>query len=183
MCVMNAVVPDLFDKDPDFAPAAQPLRSRKREAFCQNLAGECHDNQTEAYCRAFGVEDRKGAGASAARLMRNPEVRARVAHLREEAVRMLGVDRLYLLQKRKWIAEHARNMADRLNALAAMEKSLGLDEPVKIDINSTSNVNVAGIGGVFTIENAGEFARMMEAVRAAQKTCKPAEEAVTDLEP
>ncbi len=177
---MDAIVPDLFDKDKVFAPAAQPLRSRKRERFCQEAAGECWGNNTEAYCRAFGVENRAAAGAAAARLMRDPKVKARIQRLRDEAVESLGVDRMYLLEKRKYIAEHARNMSDRLNALEAMEKSLGLDTPMKIDIHSTSNVNVAGIGGVLTIQNGAEFARMMEAVRAARET-KPVE-AVTEAD-
>ena len=67
---MKTPVPDLFDRDKNFAPAAQALRSRKRETFCQEVAGECWGNNTEAYCRAFGAADRDAAGASAARLMR-----------------------------------------------------------------------------------------------------------------
>lgn len=164
---MNATVPDLFDKDKKHAPAAQPLRSRKREIFCQEVAGECWGNNTEAYTRAFCVVDRDAAGASAARLMRDPLIRARIKFLRDEAIETLGVDRMYLLAKRKFIAEHGRNMADRLHALDAMEKSLGLDAPLKLEINQNSNVNVMGVAGVIKIENPAEFARMMEAVRAA----------------
>mgnify|MGYP001484357275 CR=1 FL=1 len=171
---MSTPLPDLFDRDKTHAPAAQALRSRKREAFCQEVSGECWGNNTEAYCRAFGVTDRSAAGASAARLMRDPLVKARIERLREEAIEVLGVDRVYLLQNRKYIAEHGRNMADRLHALDAMEKSLGLDAPLKININQNSNVNVLGVAGVVKIENPAEFARMMEAVRAAGEGVKPA---------
>ena len=170
---MNAPLPDLFDRDKTHAPAAQALRSRKREKFCQEVSGECWGNNTEAYCRAFLVVDRAAASASAARLMRDPMVKARIQRLREEAIDRMGVDRVYLLEKRKFIAEHGRNMADRLHALDAMEKSLGLEAPLKIDINQTSNVNVLGVTGVVKIENAAEFARMMEAVRAASEGVKP----------
>ena len=62
---MKAPVPALFDRDKSFSPAAQSLRSRKREAYCQEIAGECWGNNTEAYCRAFGVADRAAASASA----------------------------------------------------------------------------------------------------------------------
>ena len=79
---MKQLSPDLFDGTPA-APAAQPLRRRSREAFCQLLAGEHFDNQTEAYHVAFKVEDRAACRAAASRLMRDPEVSARVAHLRE----------------------------------------------------------------------------------------------------
>lgn len=166
---MKAPVPDLFDKDKAFAPAAQALRSRKRERFCQEVAGACWGNNTEAYCRAFGVSCRDAAGASAARLMRDPCVRARIAFLREEQVTRMGVDRAWILDKRKYIAEHGRNMADRLHALDAMEKSLGLDAPLKIEIEQNANVSMLGVTGVLKVENPAEFARMMEALRATRE--------------
>ena len=172
---MKTPLPDLFDKDKNFAPAAQALRSRKRETFCQEVAGECWGNNTEAYCRAFGVTDRDAAGASAARLMRDPVVRARIGYLRDESVERMGVDRLWILEKRKHIVEHARNAADKLRALEDLEKSLGLDAPLKLEINQNTNVNLSGMAGVVKIENAAEFARIMEAVRAAgeREAAKP----------
>lgn len=166
---VNAPSPDLFDKDKAMAPAAQPLRSKRRELFCLEVSGECWGNNTEAYCRAFGVSDRNAGGASAARLLRDPLVKARITWLRNEAVERMGVDRAYLLDKRKYIAEHGKNMADRLHALDAMEKSLGLDAPLKIEIEQNSNVNVLGLTGVLKIENPAEFARTMEALRAARE--------------
>ena len=91
---------------------------------------ECWGNNTEAYCRAFGSEDRHAASASAARLARDPQVRARSVWLRERSVEEMGVDRAWILAKRKYMAEHTRNAADRLRAIESMEKSLGLDMPV-----------------------------------------------------
>jgi len=164
---MSASVPDLFDRDKSFAPAAQTLRSRKRETYCQEVSGECWGNNTEAYCRAFGVTDRAAASASAARLMRDPSIRARIGYLRDESIERMGVDRAWILEKRKHIVEHARNAADRLRALEDLEKSLGLDAPLKLEINQNTNVNLSGMAGVVKIENAAEFARIMEAVRAA----------------
>ena len=180
---MKTPLPDLFDKDKNFAPAAQALRSRNRERYCQEIAGECWGNNTEAYCRAFGVTDRDAAGASAARLMRDPVVRARIGYLRDESVERMGVDRLWILEKRKHIVEHARNAADKLRALEDLEKSLGLDAPLKLEINQNTNVNLSGMAGVVKIENAAEFARIMEAVRAAgeRETAKPVEVDVVDV--
>ncbi len=166
---MTANVPDLFDRDKEFAPAAQALRSRKRETFCQEAAGECWGNNTEAYCRAFGAADRDAASASAARLMRDLAVKARIAFLREDSIERMGVDRAWILEKRKHIVEHARNAADRLRALEDLEKSLGLDAPLKLEVNQNTNVNLSGMAGVVKIENAAEFARIMEAVRAARE--------------
>lgn len=179
---MNTPLPDLFDRDKNFAPAAQALRSRKRESFCQEVAGECWGNNTEAYCRAFGATDRDAAGASAARLMRDATVRARIAFLRDESVERMGVDRLWILEKRKHIAEHSRNAADRLRALEDLERSLGLTEPVKIAVEQNTNVNLSGMAGVVKIENAAEFARIMEAVRAAgeREAAKPVEVAARE---
>ena len=180
---MNTPLPDLFDRDKTFAPAAQALRSRKRETFCQEVAGECWGNNTEAYCRAFGATDRDAASASAARLMRDASVRARISFLRDESVERMGVDRLWILEKRKHIVEHARNSADRLRALEDLEKSLGLDAPLKLEINQNTNVNLSGMAGVVKIENAAEFARIMEAVRAAgeRETAKPADVVEIDV--
>jgi hypothetical protein len=180
---MNTPLPDLFDRDKAFAPAAQALRSRKRETYCQEIAGECWGNNTEAYCRAFGATDRDAASASAARLMRDPVVRARIGYLRDESVERMGVDRLWILEKRKHIVEHARNAADKLRALEDLEKSLGLDAPLKLEINQNTNVNLSGMAGVVKIENAAEFARIMEAVRAAgeRETAKPADVVEIDV--
>jgi hypothetical protein len=89
------------------------------------VAGVCWGNNTEAYCRAFGATDRDAAGASAARLMRDATVRARIAFLRDESVERMGVDRLWILEKRKHIAEHSRNAADRLRALEDLEDGGG----------------------------------------------------------
>lgn len=161
--------PDLFDKDKQHAPAAQPLRSRKREVFCLEVAGECWGNNTEAYCRAFGVANRDAACASAARLFRDPAVKARVAWLRDQSVEEMGVDRAWILAKRKYIAEHAKNAADRLRAIESMERSLGLDSPIKIDLTHQGNVGVQAMAGVLKIEDPLQFARIMEAVRAKRE--------------
>ena len=56
-----------------------------------------------AYCRAFGAEDRHAASASAARLARDPQVRARIVWLRERSVEEMGVDRAWILAKRRKI--------------------------------------------------------------------------------
>ena len=99
----------------------------------------------------------------------DPAVRARIGFLRDESIERMGVDRLWILEKRKHIVEHARNAADKLHALEYIEKSLGLDAPLKLEINQNTNVNVSGMAGVVKIENAAEFARIMEAVRAARE--------------
>jgi hypothetical protein len=166
---MAETLPDLFDKDAQLAPAAQPLRTRKREAFCLEAAGECWGNNTEAYCRAFGAEDRHAASASAARLARDPQVRARIVWLRERSVEEMGVDRAWILAKRKYMAEHARNAADRLRAIESMEKSLGLDTPIRIDVQHGGAVGLQAMAGVLKIEDPLQFARIMEAVRAKQE--------------
>ncbi len=53
---------------------------------------------------------------------------------------------------------------------------------MKIAIDQNTNVNLSGMAGVVKIENAAEFARIMEAVRAAgeRETAKPVEVAVAD---
>ena len=109
-------------------------------------------------------------------------IRARIGYLRDESVERMGVDRLWILEKRKHIVEHARNAADKLRALEDLEKSLGLDAPLKLEINQNTNVNLSGMAGVVKIENAAEFARIMEAVRAAgeRETAKPVEVAAVE---
>ncbi len=170
---MKTITPDLFDGTPA-APAAQPLRNRRRETYCQLLAGECHDNQTEAYARAFGIANRDAASAAAARLNRHPEVSARIARLREEAIARMGVDRLYILAKRKYIAEHARSMDARLRALSDLETSLGLDTPQRIDISHTGQIGIEHSGGMIAISDPAAFARAMEAIRAAREANRSA---------
>lgn len=161
---MKQLSPDLFDGT-TAAPAAQPLRKRKREAFCSLMSGECYDNQTEAYHRAFNIADRAVCSAAAARLMRDPEIRARLAHLRAEAIAELGIDRLWIINKRRYIAEHGK-FSERLAAIDAIERSQGLDEPIKV--NLTGNMQHNHTGGILNITDPLAFARAMEAVRAAR---------------
>ncbi len=81
----------------------------------------------------------------------------------------MGVDRAWILAKRKYIAEHAKNAADRLRAIESMERSLGLDSPIKIDLTHQGNVGVQAMAGVLKIEDPLQFARIMEAVRAKRE--------------
>jgi hypothetical protein len=67
------------------------------------------------------------------------------------------------------MAEHARNAADRLRAIESMEKSLGLDTPIRIDVQHGGAVGLHAMAGVLKIEDPLQFARIMEAVRAKQE--------------
>jgi hypothetical protein len=55
-------------------------------------------------------------------------------------------DMAWILAKRKYMAEHARNAADRLRTIESMEKSLGLDTPIRIDVQHGGAVGV-WVGG------------------------------------
>lgn len=164
---MNATqtaTPDLF-AGTKHAPEAAPLRNRRHEAFCQHLASpDYYDNQTQCYSLAFGLADRAACSSAAARLMRRPEVRRRVEYLRGEALANIGIDRLWILQKRKYIAEHAKSPADQLRAISDLEASLGLAAPQKLDISGSLGVNHSG--GMIAISDPAAFARAMEVIRA-----------------
>ena len=78
-------------------------------------------------------------------------------------------DMAWILAKRKYMAEHARNAADRLRTIESMEKSLGLDTPIRIDVQHGGAVGLQAMAGVLKIEDPLQFARIMEAVRAKQE--------------
>lgn len=114
------------------ADPTRPLPNVRREAFCQHYAGDCWGNAAEAYRRAGYAA--KGAETAGPRLYRAVEVKARIAQLRTEACGDLGVDRYWILRRRREIAETALLPADRLRALDQLERALGLSVPERVQV-------------------------------------------------
>jgi len=102
------------------------LKNLRREAFCQHYAGDCWGNATEAYRRAGYAE--RHAKQCASRLLSFADCKARIASLRDERIQAMAIDRAWILERRKTIAETAE-AGDRLRALDQLEKSLGLSTP------------------------------------------------------
>jgi len=112
------------DINPD---PSQPLENVQWELFCQHYAGDCYGRYGEAYIAAgYSSRDNANASASASRLAKRQEISSRIKFLREQKLKELEIDQLWIAEQRKYIAEHAEKEIDRLRALKDLEKGLGL---------------------------------------------------------
>jgi hypothetical protein len=102
---------------------AKPFGSKLREAFCQAYAGKFWGAPEGAF-RAAGYKDTKDKKESAEKLLREPDVTARIIFLRERRLEDFEADPLWIAEKRKMIAEAAEKDRDKLAALKDLEKSL-----------------------------------------------------------
>jgi phage terminase small subunit len=110
---------------------SEPLKNLRREAFCQHYAGDCWGNAAEAYRRSGYAP--KAAQTCGPRMLTFGEVKARVAELRAERIEAMAVDRAWIMEKRKRIAENGEP-ADQLRALEQLERSLGLATPERVQV-------------------------------------------------
>ena len=67
--------------------------NERQEMFCQAYVFECKGNGTEAAIKAGYSENRKSAGEHASRLSRNVKIKARIAELKEERLKINGYDK------------------------------------------------------------------------------------------
>ena len=70
--------------------------NERQEMFCQANVFECKGNGTEAGIKAGYSENRKSAGEHASRLSRNVKIKARIAELKKERLKINGYDRICL---------------------------------------------------------------------------------------
>lgn len=64
---------------------SKALRNARHEAFCAAYCGECRGNAAASYLQAgFRCKDREVAKRMASRLLKRPDVAARVRHLEDE---------------------------------------------------------------------------------------------------
>lgn len=67
--------------------------NERQEMFCQAYVFECKGNGTEAAIKAGYSENRKSAGEHASRLSRNVKIKARIAELKKERLKINGYDK------------------------------------------------------------------------------------------
>lgn len=97
---------------------SRPLRNHRHELFCQHYTGDKRRNAVAAYVAA-GYKDTPSARADASRLLTYANVRARVAHLNDEALETVRL--------------HAREAVGRLAAIATATYGDYLDENGHVD--------------------------------------------------
>lgn len=115
----------------------------KHEAFCQGVASGL--SLTQAYVRAGYSE--KGAGQNGERLMKNDEISKRVSELRSKTEEKTNYKReTYLETLRARFMEMPPDSAVTAKYGEMLAKAMGWNEPDKIDIAATMDVNIR-IGG------------------------------------
>lgn len=75
--------------------AGVPLRNMRYEVFCQKYVGTCLENAAGAFLAAgFCAASADDAASNASRLMKRPDVIARIKFLRDENYEIARMDRL-----------------------------------------------------------------------------------------
>lgn len=93
--------------------------------FCRHYATICWGSARDAYL-ASGYRDEPTSGRKAAALLLRNDISSRIHHLRTLMLERLGIDRVWLAEQRRKIAETAGRESDRLRALKDLERGLGL---------------------------------------------------------
>lgn len=122
---------------------AKALANQRHEAFAMHYAGDCWGVAKDAYRNAGYRSATEHADAVAAsRLLKRPDVAARVAHLRREAGEAMAVDRTWILERRRAIveAQQQANPMAALKALDDLERALGLAKPARIEMEHSGAV-------------------------------------------
>ena len=115
----------------------------KQEAFCQGVASGL--SLTQAYIRAGYSE--KGAGQGGERLLKNVEITNRVNELRTKVEEKMSYKReTYLETLRARFMELPPENPTCAKYGEMLAKAMGWNEPDKIDIAATMDVNIR-IGG------------------------------------
>lgn len=116
------------------------LSNPKREAFARAYAGQHWGNATAAYIAAG--YSRRSARQGAGRMLTSVDIAARVAVLREERLAALAVDRAWVLEQRLAIAQDPdASNADRLKALDAIERSMGMAAPERVQVEHSGSTD------------------------------------------
>ena len=115
----------------------QPLDNIRHEKFCQLYSGRCYGFANRAYKLAgFNPKDDKSARSEGSKLLTNPNIWARIKHLREEMRQKMAIDASEILKLRLEIAKNRKKgTGDRLSALKDVERSLGLETPEKVELD------------------------------------------------
>lgn len=162
----------LFELEHYNNPADEPFANDRHERFARFFAGECFGNATDAYLKAYEVENKDAASANACRLLRNPAMQRRIKFLRSEMLLQLGIDQFSIAVLRKSIAEGiapglARgkiSASERLTAVRDLEKGLGLAQPDKISLDTQLDLSPAL--GTLRITDPASLTALVEAARA-----------------
>ncbi len=117
----------------------------KQEKFCQEYVKL--GNATEAYKNSYNAKNMKTESITpkASRMLKQANISARVAQLREETAKENKIDREYILKEYMDLLKSCKDegidgygtIKDRTNwtkVLAQITKLLGLDEPDKQEI-------------------------------------------------
>ena len=115
----------------------------KQEAFCQAYASGL--SITQAYVKAGYSE--KGAGQSGEKLLKNAEITHRVNELRAKVEAKMSYKReTYIETLRERFMEMPPESATCAKYGEMLAKAMGWNEPEKIDVNGTMDINLR-IGG------------------------------------
>ncbi len=123
---------------------SEPLKNPRWEAFCQAFAGKAFGFAGRAYRMAgYRPKDDAYADTNGWALRRKTEVSERIAFLREERRKQLAIDAARILEMRLAIAESEEcKPTDRISALKDIERSLGLQQPEKVQAEHSGSQEV-----------------------------------------
>jgi len=110
---------------------AKPLPNKRRELFCALYAGEFWGRPADALLAAKFKPRPGQAERQALHLLEEPEVAARVKHLRERKAESSIADPAWIKDHFVEIVKKAEKDSDRIRALAGLQKAIAPASPRK----------------------------------------------------
>lgn len=137
---MGGIVMGTMPRKYNVAKGADGLTPLQRK-FCEEYVKDF--NLTQAYIRAGGSKNYKTANCEGWKLMQRPEIKAEVERIQKALYDAQMVNYERIAGALAQIAFGSDSEANRLKALALLQKQLGLDQiKVTADVNQTIDIKV-----------------------------------------
>lgn len=119
--------------------------NKQQEMFCHEFIA-CKYNASKAYEKVYSPAKREGIYCGSARLMKNPEVKARIRELEKEIFEANHITAEHIaneLSEMAFDADTPKNI--RLKALDLLQKQTGLQtQRIEAEVNKNIEINITG---------------------------------------
>lgn len=119
--------------------------NKQQELFCQEFIA-CKYKASEAYEKVYSPAKREGIYCGATRLMKNPEVKARIKELEKEIFEANNITAEHIANELSEMAFDKNTPQNiKLKALDLLQKQAGLQtQKVQAEVSKNIEINITG---------------------------------------